>query len=122
MFKEKYAIGKELRNKTSRSQQATWNTSHDRPSVKQMIELSNYDRVPELVPVRHARMSASPFVFYRATASLMARDLSHTQSSGIITQVCGDCHLTNFGGFATPERHLILDINDFDETIPGNWE
>src|SRR6185369_4219530 len=67
-------------------------------------------------------MSASPFVYYRATASLMARDLSFTPSSGIYVQTCGDCHLMNFGGFATPERHVVMDINDFDETLPGPWE
>ena len=122
MFKEKYAIGKEARNKTSRSEQATWKAPHDRPSVKAMIDLSNYDRLPELIPVRHFRMSASPFVFYRATASLMARDLSHTPSSNLNVQICGDCHLMNFGGFATPERHVVMDINDFDETLPGPWE
>jgi len=122
MFKEKYAIGKELRRKTPRSEQASWPAPHGRPSVKKMIELSNYDRLPDLVPVRHFRMSASPFVFYRATASLMARDLSFTPSSGINVQTCGDCHLMNFGGFATPERHVVMDINDFDETLPGPWE
>jgi uncharacterized protein (DUF2252 family) len=122
MFQEKYAIGKEIRGKTPRGSQAQWKAPHDRPSVKQMIDLSNYDRLPELVPVRHFRMSGSPFVFYRATASLMARDLSSTSSSGIIVQACGDCHLMNFGGFATPERHVVMDINDFDETLPGPWE
>src|SRR5215471_979447 len=122
MFKEKYNTGKGIRSKTPRSEQATWKAPHNRPSVKKMIELSDYDRLPDLIPVRHFRMSASPFVFYRATASIMARDLSHTPSSGIIVQACGDCHLMNFGGFATPERHLIIDINDFDETLPGYWE
>ena len=87
-----------------------------------MIDLSNYDRLPDLIPVRHFRMSGSPFVFYRATASIMARDLSSTPSSGITIQICGDCHLMNFGGFATPERHIVMDINDFDETLPGPWE
>jgi uncharacterized protein (DUF2252 family) len=122
MFKEKYAIGKEFRSKTPRSEQAAWKPPHNRPSVKKMIELSDYDRLPELIPVRHFRMTASPFVFYRATASIMARDLSSTRSSGIIVEACGDCHLMNFGGFATPERHIIMDINDFDETLPGPWE
>ncbi|TMI86142.1 MAG: DUF2252 domain-containing protein [Bacteroidetes bacterium] len=122
MFKEKYAIGKDLRSKTHRSEQAMWKPSRSRPSVKQMIELSNYDRLPDLIPVRHFRMSGSPFVFYRATASIMARDLSSTPSSGITIQTCGDCHLMNFGGFATPERHIVMDINDFDETLPGPWE
>lgn len=122
MFREKYAMGKEIRGKFPRGGQAAWQAPHGRPSVKTMIDLSNYDRLPELVPVRHFRMSASPFVFYRATASLMARDLSVTPSSGITVQICGDCHLMNFGGFATPERHVVMDINDFDETLPGPWE
>jgi uncharacterized protein (DUF2252 family) len=121
-LKEKYAIGKEIRTKHPRKSHAIWKVPDDRPSVESMIELSNYDRLPELVPVRHFRMSASPFVFYRATASLMARDLASTESTGTIVQACGDCHLMNFGGFATPERHIILDINDFDETLPGYWE
>ena len=122
MFEEKYAIGKDLRNKTHRAHHAAWTPPPNRPTVKQMIELSNYDRLPELIPVRHFRMSDSPFVFYRATASIMARDLSSTPSSGITVQTCGDCHLMNFGGFATPERHIVMDINDFDETLPGSWE
>ena len=122
MFKEKYATGKEMRGKVSRTEHAVWKVPHNRPSVKNMIDLSNYDRLPDLVPVRHFRMSSSPFVFYRATASLMARDLSVTPSSGINVQICGDCHLMNFGGFATPERHVVMDINDFDETLPGPWE
>jgi len=122
MFKEKYATGKEMRGKVSRTEHAVWKVPPNRPSVKNLIDLSNYDRLPDLVPVRHFRMSSSPFVFYRATASLMARDLSFTPSSGINVQICGDCHLMNFGGFATPERHVVMDINDFDETLPGPWE
>src|SRR4051812_30996056 len=119
MFKEKYDIGKSMRSKSPRGGQANWSAPHNRPSVREMIEVSNDDRLSQLVPVRHFRMSESPFVFYRATASIMSLDLSHTPSSGIIVQACGDCHLMNFGGFATPERHLIMDINDFDETLPG---
>src|SRR5215510_7290723 len=122
MFKDKYASGKELRSKTPRTSQAAWQIPTNRPSVVQMIELSNYDRLPDLVPIRHYRMSKSPFVFYRATASLMARDLSSTPSTGITVQACGDCHLMNFGGFATPERTMVVDMNDFDETNPGPWE
>src|SRR6476660_885320 len=122
MFKEKYAMGKEIRGKVPRSEQAKWNAAGNRPSVKAMIDLSNYDRLPDLIPVRHFRMSSSPFVFYRATASLLARDLSFSPVSGIYVQTCGDCHLMNFGGFATPERHVVMDINDFDETLPGPWE
>lgn len=122
MFKEKYNAGKLLREKTPRSSHAALNIAADRPSVESMIEASNFDRLPDLVPIRHFRMTKSPFVFYRATASLMARDLSATPSSGIIVQACGDCHLMNFGGFATPERTMILDMNDFDETHPAPWE
>ncbi|HKH60536.1 MAG TPA: DUF2252 domain-containing protein, partial [Flavitalea sp.] len=122
MYKEKYSIGKEMRSKTPRTAHATWQCPTNRLEVKEMIESSNHDRLSQLVPVRHFRMSASPFTFYRATASIMARDLSSTPSSGIIVQICGDCHLMNFGGFATPERHLVMDINDFDETFPGSWE
>jgi len=122
MFKEKYDAGKELRTKTPRSSHAAWQAPANRPTVQHMIELSNYDRLPELVPIRHYRMGKSPFVFYRATASLMARDLSSTPNSGIVVQACGDCHLMNFGGFATPERTMVLDMNDFDETLPAPWE
>lgn len=122
MFKEKYAQGKALRNKVARTDHSWWKPSADRPPVEKMIELSDYDRLPELIPIRHFRMMKSPFVFYRATASLMARDLSLTASAGINVQACGDCHLMNFGCFSTPERTLIADMNDFDETHPGPWE
>jgi uncharacterized protein (DUF2252 family) len=86
------------------------------------IEASNQDRLTELIPIRHARMSASPFAFYRATASIMAQDLSWLPNTGVLVQAIGDCHLMNFGGFATPERTLIFDVNDFDETLPSSWE
>ena len=122
MFKEKYNTGKSLRKKTPRSAHAVWKISADRPPVETMITDSNHDRIPELVPIRHFRMSKSAFAFYRATASLMAQDLSHTPSSGIIVQAVGDCHLMNFGGYASPERTLVFDINDFDETHPAPWE
>lgn len=122
MYKEKYKIGKALRDKTPRSIHARWQPDAIRPSVESMVSQSEYDRLPELIPIRHFRMSRSPFVFYRATASLMARDLASTAYSGINVQACGDCHLMNFGGFATPERTIIIDVNDFDETNPGPWE
>lgn len=122
MFKEKYDEGKKLREKTPRHSHAIWKPAPGRPSVVAMIEQSNYDRLPDLIPIRHFRMTKSPFVFYRATASLMALDLSSTPSSGITIQACGDCHLMNFGCFATPERTIVADINDFDETNPGPWE
>jgi len=122
MFQDKYNVGKKLRSKFPRSKIGFWKPDKKRPSALDMIKKSNYDRLPELVPVRHFRMKASPFAFYRGTASLMARDLAKTTSSGIVVQVCGDCHLMNFGGFGTPERHIIMDVNDFDETLPGQWE
>ena len=78
--------------------------------------------IPELVPIRYGRMMVSPFTFYRGTANIMAADLASTPATGIQAQLCGDCHLLNLGGFATPERRLIFDTNDFDETLPGPWE
>ena len=114
--------GKALRKTISRKAHATFNLDPKRLSVTKMIENSNYDRIPELVPIRHHRMSASPFAFYRGTASIMAGDLSHLSQTGIHVQAIGDCHLMNFGGFATPERTLIFDVNDFDETHPAPWE
>ena len=82
----------------------------------------NRTDLPELVPVRYGRMLASPFTFYRATAALMASDLATTPVSGLTVQASGDAHLSNFGGYATPERTLVFDLNDFDETLPGPWE
>src|SRR5207342_501412 len=79
-------------------------------------------RVPELLPIRHGRMLVSPFTFFRGAAAVMAADLARTPSSGLWCQVCGDAHLSNFGAFASPERRLVFDINDFDETHPGPWE
>ena len=87
-----------------------------------MLQAQATTRVPELVPIRYGRMLASPFTFYRGAAAIMARDLAHSPTSGITVQLCGDAHLSNFGLFATPERKLIFDINDFDETLPGPWE
>lgn len=80
---------------------------------------TNQGRMPSLVPIRHGRMMQSPFAFYRGSAALMAADLAHSPRSGLIVQACGGVHLLNFGGFATPERNVIFDINDFDETLPG---
>src|SRR6185436_16958338 len=79
-------------------------------------------RVPELVPIRYGRMSASPFAFFRGAAAVMAHDLADSPVSGFRAQLCGDAHLSNFGGFGSPERELIFDLNDFDETLPGPWE
>ena len=86
------------------------------------LAASNQGRVPELVPLRHGRMLASPLAFYRGAASLMAHDLAALPHSGVMTQLCGDAHLANFGFFASPERSLLFDINDFDETLPGPFD
>ena len=83
-----------------------------------MLKASNEDRLEQLIPVRHGRMLQSPFAFFRGSAAIQAYDLDRTPASGIDVQACGDCHLVNFGGFATPERNLVFDINDFDETLP----
>ena len=89
-----------------------------RDPVEQLIE-SGIGRVPELLPIRYGRMIQSPFAFYRGTAAIMAADLACLPSTGIRVQACGDCHLLNFGGFGTPERQLVIGINDFDETLPA---
>lgn len=96
--------------------------SGDDRDIVAMIDASNAGRIPHLVPLRHQRMMESPFAFFRGTAFIQARDLVNTPDSGIRVQLCGDCHLSNFGGFATPERNLIFDVNDFDETYNGPWE
>jgi len=119
---ERLAEGKALRKQTPRSVHADWTPPRDRKDPLMILEESNESRIPELVPVRHRRMAQSPFTFYRGLAALMAADLASTEVTGIKTQACGDCHLQNFGGFATPERNLIFDINDFDETVPAPWE
>jgi uncharacterized protein (DUF2252 family) len=87
-----------------------------------LLEEQAVSRVPELVPIRYGRMLVSPFAFYRGGALIMASDLARTPNSGIRVQLCGDAHLSNFGVFGSPERRLVFDINDFDETAPGPWE
>src|SRR5262245_24404808 len=121
-YAERYAAGKALRNRVPREAHGKWKAPHKRHDPVDLVIASNKGRVPELVPIRHGRMAASPFTFYRGTALNMAADLAHTPRTGIAVQACGDCHLMNFGGFATPERRVIFDINDFDETLPGPWE
>lgn len=101
---------------------ATRKTAKGERDIVAMVEATNEGRVEHLVPIRHARMSLSPFAFYRGTAFIQAHDLVGTPVTGITVQACGDCHLSNFGGFATPERNLIFDVNDFDESFPGPWE
>jgi len=119
---ERYAAGKALRTKTPRTSHGEWASASDRPDPISLLEESNRTRVPELVPIRYGRMSVSPFTFLRGSAIVMASDLAKTPVSGIKVQLCGDAHVSNFGGFATPERDLVFDVNDFDETLPGAWE
>jgi uncharacterized protein (DUF2252 family) len=119
---ERYAAGKALRDRVSRKEHGQWSAAHDRRNPVNMVIESGNGRIPELVPIRNGRMMVSPFTFYRGTANIMAADLASTPATGIRAQLCGDSHLLNFGGFATPERRLVLDINDFDETLPGPWE
>jgi uncharacterized protein (DUF2252 family) len=93
-----------------------------RPDPVSLLEQQAVTRVPDLVPIRYGRMLVSPFTFYRGAALVMARDLAATPASGLVVQACGDAHLSNFGFFASPERRLVFDVNDFDETLPGPWE
>jgi uncharacterized protein (DUF2252 family) len=119
---ERRKQGKALREKCPRTAQAEWKPRSKSQDIIKLLEESDADRIAGLVPVKYQRMSVSPFTFFRGTAIIQARDLANARVSGITVQVCGDCHLANFGGFASPERVLVFDINDFDETFPGPWE
>jgi uncharacterized protein (DUF2252 family) len=119
---ERVARGKAARNETPRSSHGGWRPATDRPDPVDLLESQAASRVPELVPIRYGRMMVSPFTFYRGAALIMASDLAATPKSGLNTQLCGDAHLSNFGMFGSPERRLVFDINDFDETLPGPWE
>ena len=114
--------GKLLRDKLPLEQHGEWTEFKGRTSPIDILRKSDAGRVKELVPIRYGRMLQSPFAFYRGAAGVMASDLSRTPHTGLTVQACGDCHLMNFGGFATPERNIIFDINDFDETSPAPWE
>jgi hypothetical protein len=114
--------GKALRAKIPRESHADFEMAKDRTDPVKVIKESSKGRLQHLIPIRYGRMSKSVFAFYRGTASLMAMDLAKTPTSGIRVQACGDCHLSNFGLFATPERNLVFDINDFDETLPAPFE
>ncbi|MGE0659454.1 MAG: DUF2252 domain-containing protein [Reyranellaceae bacterium] len=119
---ERRAQGKALRDLVSRESQGHWKARKDRRDPVELLKDTNKGRLAQLIPIRFGRMMQSPFAFYRGSAALMAADLATTPHSGIKVQLCGDAHLANFGGFATPERRVIFDINDFDETLPGPWE
>jgi len=119
---ELLAAGKAMRDKVPRAEHAIWKAPKGRADPVKLLRASDPERLPELVPIRYGRMLVSPFTFYRGSAAVMADDLAKTATTGIRVQACGDCHLMNFGGFATPERNVIFDINDFDETLPAPWE
>jgi uncharacterized protein (DUF2252 family) len=119
---ERLAAGKALREKAPRSSHAGWEPAGEREDPIAILEQQASSRVPELVPIRYGRMALSPFAFFRGAAAVMAADLAGTPICGLRTQLCGDAHLSNFGGFASPEREMLFDINDFDETLPGPWE
>jgi len=119
---DRRAHGKRLRDTAPRDAHAAWRGHAERADAIGILHAADAARQPDLVPLRYGRMLQSPFTFYRGSAAVMAADLARTPVSGIHVQVCGDCHLMNFGGFATPERRLIFDINDLDETLPAPWE
>src|SRR5262245_10411065 len=119
---QRAAAGKAARAKVPRSSHAAWKPAARRRDPVAVLEGQAKSRVPELVPIRYGRMLASPFAFFRGGAAIMAMDLAKSPQSGLMVQACGDAHLSNFGVFAAPDRHLVLDVNDFDETLPGPWE
>ena len=119
---ERVARGKAARSEVPRADHAKFEPPPGRADPVALLERQAKTRVPELVPIRYGRMLVSPFTFYRGAALLMASDLAATPRSGLTVQCCGDAHLSNFGVFASPERRLVFDVNDFDETLPGPWE
>ncbi len=119
---QRVARGRAARTEAPRSSHGRWEPAPDRPDPIALLEEQAASRVPELVPIRYGRMLVSPFTFYRGGALIMAADLAVTPQSGITVQVCGDAHLSNFGLFGSPERRMLFDINDFDETLLGPWE
>ena len=119
---ERVARGKAARAEVPRADHAKFEPPSTRADPVALLERQAKSRVPELVPIRYGRMLVSPFTFYRGAALIMANDLASTPRSGLTVQCCGDAHLSNFGVFASPERRLMFDVNDFDETLPGPWE
>ena len=119
---ERAAQGKAARSQARRSAPGKWTAAADRPDPIEVLERQAASRVQDLVPIRYGRMSVSPFTFYRGAAAVMAADLARTPDSGLRVQACGDAHLSNFGAFAAPDRRLVFDLNDFDESLPGPWE
>jgi hypothetical protein len=121
-YTEQYAEGKALRDKCPRQSHAGWKPAKGRHDPVKMVLASEQGRLPKLLPLRHGRMVRSAFTFYRGSALAMVADLATTPSTGVRVQCCGDAHLCNFGGYATPERRIIFSVNDLDETLPAPWE
>ena len=119
---ERIAKGRAARSRAKPSAHTGWEPAKGRPDPVALLDEQNRTREPDLVPVRHGRMSASPFTFYRGAARIMAEDLHDTPTAGLGVQLCGDAHLSNFGVYASPDRTLVFDLNDFDETLPGPFE
>ncbi|MEZ5075863.1 MAG: DUF2252 domain-containing protein [Solirubrobacterales bacterium] len=119
---ERAAAGKAARAGAPRSSHARWEPGEGRRDPVAILERQGENRVQQLLPIRYGRMSASAFAFFRGAAAVMAADLDRTPTSGLRVQACGDAHLSNFGAFASPDRRLVFDLNDFDETLPGAWE
>ena len=119
---ERQANGKAVRSRVPRSAHGEWQPAADRPDPVELLKAQAVSRVPELVPLRHARMLVSPFTFFRGAAAHMAADLADAPRTSLEVQLCGDAHLSNFGGFAAPDRRLVFSVNDFDETLPGPFE
>src|SRR3979490_1461591 len=120
--KNQVAAGRAARTRAPLEAHAGCQPPRGRPAPIRLLEKQAETRIPELVPIRYGRMLTSPFAFYRGAAVIMARDLADTPDTGLRAQLCGDAHVSNFGGFASAERRLVFDINDFDETLPGPWE
>src|SRR5215210_6002893 len=121
-YQQRHELGRAARREVPRGAHAGWTPAPDRPDPVDLLEAQARNRIQELLPIRYGRMMASPFAFLRGSAIVMAQDLAGTPKSGIKAQLCGDAHLLNFGAYASPERALLFDLNDFDETLPGPWE
>ena len=119
---ERMAAGRGLRERAPRRSHGKWERAADRPDPIELLKKTNRGRLADLLPIRYGRMRQSAFAFFRGAAALMAADLAPTPATGLRVQACGDCHINNFGGFGSPDRRLVFDINDFDETLPAPWE
>ena len=123
-LKERASLGRALRERMARKRHADWTPRRNRRDPIEILIEQGQSRLSDLLPIRYARMKVSPFAFLRGAAAVMAADLATTEAAGLTVQAAGDCHCLNFGGFATPERRLVFDINDFDETAvaPFEWD